>query len=592
MTHLNNGKTRMNSISSWMLLAVLTVAIMFSSVCVAQTEEDEDDESQLWFSIDALNEGLGEVPEDLNRLTPRDAVRSFMELTKNKEFAAAAHVLNLTEMTPDEQNSRGGILARQLSSVLRRGEWLDLSDLSGRPDAVVEDPSGQNPQAGEPQRNLRLASLDVDGETYDIRLARYRVNDEDAVWLVSPESISSIPLLYEEYGPSWLEGHIPERLHASYGMLKIWEWIALPIFLLTIGLVGWGVYALVGLAAHWLPSGLPSIFVGQIKVSMAFVIMSLVAQIMLDYTVSFSAVATTFLHILLITIMAWGVGTIALRLVDTFMLKMTRRLMGEIDDTKPRDERKLLTTLYALRRGIILITVVAVTIYVLGQIELFETLGVTLLASASVLTVLVGIAGQTVLGNILSSFQVSLAKPIRVGDLVIFEGHWCYVEGIFYTFIRLRSWDERRLNVPVTYFISKPFENLSVKSAKMYRCMVLTLHLSADVACLREKFMEFAEAEENVIEHHKLLCYVTGQNEMAQQISFYLMTSEPMSGWAAEMNIREKMLAFVRDNHPEWWPRDVVVLSRHDVALGEEPADRSVTRPASTTDSPKPGPSA
>ncbi|WP_089795884.1 mechanosensitive ion channel family protein [Halomonas korlensis] len=585
----------MKLISSWLLLAVMAMTLAFSSVCIAQSEdEDEDEESQQWFSIDTLNEGLGDVPEDLSRLTPRDAIRSFMELTENKEFGAAAHVLNLSNLSPEEQKSRGSLLARQLSSVLRRGEWLDLSDLSGRPDAVIEDPSGQNPQAGEPQRNLQLASLDVDGETYDIRLARYRVDDEDedAVWLVSPESISSIPLLYEEYGPSWLESHIPERFHASYGMLKIWEWIAIPVFLLAIGLVGWGVHFLVGLASQWLPSGLPSIFVSQIKVSMALVVMSLVAQSLLDYAVSFSAVATTFFHILLITIMAWGVGTIALRLVDTFMLKMTRRLIGEIDDTKPRDERKLLTTLYALRRGIILVMVVAVAIYVLGQIELFETLGVTLLASASVLTVLVGIAGQTVLSNILSSFQVSLAKPIRVGDLVIFEGHWSYVEGIFYTFIRLRTWDERRLNVPVTYFLSKPFENLSVKSAKMYRCMVLTLHLSADVACLREKFKEFAEAEENVIEHHKLLCYVTGQTEMAQQISFYLMTSEPMSGWAAEMNVREKMLAFIRDNHPEWWPRDVVVFGRHDVALGEKPADRSVTRPATVTDSPKPGPSA
>lgn len=589
MTQLINGKTRMKLIGSWMLLAVLAVAFAFSSVSLAQSEEESN--QQLWFSADSLNEGLGEVPEALSRLTPRDAIRSFMELTENKEFAAAAHVLNLSDMSPEEQNSRGGILARQLASVLRRGEWLDLSNLSGRPDAVVEDPTGQNAQAGEPQRNLQLASLDVDGETYDIRLARYRVDDEDPVWLVSPESISSIPLLYEEYGPSWLEGHIPERFHASYGILKIWEWIAIPIFLLMISLVGWGVHALVGLVAHWLPSGLPSIFVGRIKVAMAFVVMSFVAQAMLDYAVSFSAVVTTSLRVLLIAIMAWGVGTIALRLVDTIMLKMTRRLVGEIDDTKPRDERKLLTSLYALRRGIILVMVVAVTIYVLGQIQLFETLGLTLLASASVLTVLVGIAGQTVLGNILSSFQVSLAKPIRVGDLVIFEGQWCYVEGIFYTHIRLRTWDDRRLIVPVTYFISKPFENLSVKSAKMYRCMVLTLHLSADVACLREKFKEYAEAEENVIEHHKLLCYVTGQNETAQQISFYLMTSEPMCGWAAEMNIREKMLAFIRDHHPEWWPRDVMVLSRHDVSLGEEPADRSVT-PATVTAPPKPGPSA
>jgi len=243
--------------------------------------------------------------------------------------------------------------------------------------------------------------------------------------------------------------------------------------------------------------------------------------------------------------------------------------VGEIDDTKPKDKRRLLTSLYALRRVIILITVVAVSVYVLGQIQLFESLGLSILASASVLAVLVGIAGQAVLGNILSSFQLSLAKPIRIGDLVIFEGQWCYVEGIFYTFIRLRSWDERRLIVPVTYFTSKPFENLSVKSTKMYRFMELTLHLSADISQVREKFLEYAKEEECVIEHHKLLCYVTGQTAHAQTVTCYLMTSDPMAGWTAEMNVREKLMAYIRDEHPEWWPRDVVVISHHDIARGE-----------------------
>jgi small-conductance mechanosensitive channel len=261
--------------------------------------------------------------------------------------------------------------------------------------------------------------------------------------------------------------------------------------------------------------------------------------------------------------------------VDTIMLRMTRRLVGEIDDTKPRDKRRLLTSLYALRRVIILITVVSVSVYVLGQIQLFESLGLSILASASVLAVLVGIAGQAVLGNILSSFQLSLAKPIRIGDLVIFEGQWCYVEGIFYTFIRLRSWDERRLIVPVTYFTSKPFENLSVKSTKMYRFMELTLHLSADISQVREKFFEFAKEEDSVIEHHKLLCYVTGQTEHAQTVTCYLMTSDPMAGWTAEMNVREKLMAYIRDEHPDWWPRDVVVISHHDIARGERAAPTS-----------------
>ena len=527
----------MKAHGSWPTWIVLVIALVFSSLCTAQSQGEEDQDSR-WFAISTLNEGLDETPDDVRRATPRESIRSFLRLTNEEKFAEAAHVLNLNDLSAEEQQSQGALLTRQLAEVLRRGEWMNASNLSGRQDAAVEDPTGQNPLAGQPRRDIELASLKIEGQDYDIRLGRYRLDDQDPVWLIMPDSITYIPDLYEEYGPSMLEEYVPSSLKASFGMLKIWEWIAIPIFLLVITFVGWGSYHLVELIARLLPSGARSILAARIKGPMALIMMSLVTQTLLDYVVSFSAVATTTFRIVLIAILAWSLGTIALRLIDTIMLRMTRRLVGEIDDTKPKDERKLLTSLYALRRGIILLTVISVSIYVLSKIQLFETLGLSILASASVLAVLVGIAGQTVLGNILSSFQLSLAKPIRIGDLVMFEGQWCYVEGIFYTFIRLRVWDDRRLIVPVTYFTSKPFENLSVKSAKIYRGLELILHLSADISVIREKFLAVAKEEDSVVEHHKLLCYVTGQTATAQTITCYLMTSDPLSGWTAEIYSR------------------------------------------------------
>ncbi|MDT8880541.1 mechanosensitive ion channel family protein [Halomonas saccharevitans] len=540
----------------------------------------EEGEETRWFSVDALNTGLGQPPDEIERRTPRDAVRSFLTLTQDEDYAAAAHLLNLLDLPPEEQAERGAVLARQLAAVLQRGEWINVSSLSSRQDAMVVESSGKSSRVGQSRRNLELASLDLDGQSYEVRIARYRAGEQEPVWLIAPETITAIPRLYEKYGPSWLEDQIPERFQVSFGKLKLWEWFAIPIFLCLIGAVGWFAHALMGLLASRLPAGLSSVFAQMIRLPLAFIVMSLLTQWLLDYVVSFSGLVTAIFRGLLVIIMAWGVGLIALRLVDTLLIRMTRRLVGEIDDTKSRDERQLLTTLHALRRAVILITVTGVAIYVIAQVSLFETLGVTLLASASVVTVLVGIAGQAVLGNILASFQISLTKPIRIGDLLIFEDQWCYVEGIYYTFIRLRTWDERRLVVPVRYFISKPFQNLSSKNAKLCQTIVLTLHISADVATLREKFKEFAMAEEKVIDHHSLACYVTGQHEATQEISFYLTSPEPMGAWAAEAQVREKLLAFIRDHHPEWWPRSVVVLSEHDIARGDTPEHRRIRRPA------------
>jgi len=558
---------------TWILMVLL---LAVSCLGVAQEEGEET----RWFSVDALNTGLGQPPDDIERRTPRDAVRSFLELTKDEDYAAAAHLLNLLDLPPEEQAERGALLARQLAAVLQRGEWINVSSLSSRQDAMVVESSGKSSRVGQPRRNLELASLDLDGQNYEVRIARYRAGEQEPVWLIAPETITAIPRLYEKYGPSWLEDQIPERFQVSFGKLKLWEWFAIPIFLFLIGAVGWFTHAVMGLLASRLPAGLSSVFAQMIRLPLAFIVMSLLTQWLLDYVVSFSGLVTATFRGLLVIIMAWGVGLIALRLVDTLLIRMTRRLVGEIDDTRSRDERQLLTTLHALRRAVILITVTGVAIYVIAQVSLFETLGVTLLASASVVTVLVGIAGQAVLGNILASFQLSLTKPIRIGDLLIFEDQWCYVEGIYYTFIRLRTWDERRLVVPVRYFVSKPYQNLSSKNAKLCQTIVLTLHISADVATLREKFKEFAMAEEQVIDHHTLACYVTGQHEATQEISFYLMGPEPMGAWAAEAKVREKLLAFIRDHHPEWWPRSVVVLSDHDIARGDTPEHRRIRRPA------------
>ncbi|MGJ7456319.1 mechanosensitive ion channel family protein [Halomonas sp. RA08-2] len=568
----------MKTLTAWILLAL---AMTLSLPSMAQEDKEEE---RLWYSVDALNTGLEEAPEEVRRVTPREAVRNFMQLTEEGEFASAAHFLNLSDLAPEEQSAQGSELARQLAEVLRRGEWLNVSDLPAQRDALVEDASGQHPRAGQPRRDLPLVTLDAKGQSYDVRLGRYRAGEDDAVWLFTPESLSAVAPLYEAYGPSSLEKHIPARYNKSYGMLKLWEWVAIPIFLVVIGLLGWGVIALVGFAAHLVPAGVARVFIGQVRVPLAFIAMSLMARFLLTYVVSFSGAATASFRVLLTIILAWGVGLVALRLLDTFLQRMTRRMVGEIDDTKYRDERILLTSLYALRRGIILVTVVAVTVYILAQIDLFGTLGMSLLASASVLTVLVGIAGQAVLGNILSSFQVSLAKPVRIGDLVVFEDEWCYVESIFYTFIRLRTWDERRLIVPVRYFLSKPFQNLSAKEAKQYRRLVLNLHLNADIADLREQFQTFAKAEDKIIEHDKLTCFVTGQSETSMEVSFYLMGSEPVCAWEAEAHVREKLIAYIRDYHPEWWPRDVVVLSHRDVAGGVRPATRNVTRPATVED--------
>jgi len=538
---------------SFARLLLLCATVLFCTLASAQDTPDA------WYSAEALNEGLGPAPDDLDLSTPRAAMRSFVENAGAERFDAAGHVLNLSRIEAQRQSDRAVRVAQQLYQVLDRRVWVDWSDLPSRPDAKVAQSASEGNAPGELRRDLGIKLFELNGRAYEIRIARYKAGeDSEPVWLFTPQTVEDVVALHDAYGPRAFAQYIPDRMKDQLGGLRIWEWIGLPIMLgLLIG-IGWSVNSMVTMLARKAPYGFLQHAFARAGFPLALFAVAVLAQVVLSLAVSFSGPVTSIVQPLLVIIMASGVGMAALRIVDAILDRVTLRYVGDIDDTRSLDKRELYTSIYALRRVIVLFMVGFAAFYVLARLNLFQSVGMTLLASAGVLTVLLGIAGQAVLGNILASLQIALAKPVRIGDSVLFEGDWAYVESIFYTFMRLRTWDERRIIVPVRYFVSKPFENWSVKDARIMHTVRLRLDHSADSDVLRDRFVELAREDEGVIEHDQIACYVTDHNAQGVEISFYAMSPDPSTGWVTEMRLREGMLRFIRAHHPEWWPQERV----------------------------------
>ena len=532
-------------------LFFIGIAAVFCTLAAAQ------ERAQGWYEVETLNAGLGARPGGLDLSTPRAAMRAFVERGDDGQFGRAAHVLNLSDLARDRQGAVGPQLARQLYQVFERRIWIDWSDLPSRPDAKTAGASGDGARAGTPRRNLGLQLFELDGRAYEIRLARYKAGAEaEPVWLFTPQTVEDVPALHDAFGPRAFERYIPAGMQREMGSLRIWEWVTLPVLFGGLTGIGW----LVNKAVGWLARTAPYVFLqnafARAGLPLALFVVAMLANMVLSLLVSFSGPVTSVMKPVLVIVMVSAVGIAALRVVDAVLDRVTSRYVGEIDDTRSLERREVYTSIYALRRIILLCMVGFAGFYVLSRLNLFESLGMTLLASAGVLTVLLGIAGQAVLGNILASLQIALAKPVRIGDSVLFEGDWAYVESIFYTFMRLRTWDERRIIVPVRHFISNPFENWSVTDARLMRTIRLRLDHAADAAVLREKFLELARADEGVIEPDKLTCYVTGHDESGQEVAFYAMAPDPSTGWEVEMRLREGLLGFIRSAHPDWWPRE------------------------------------
>ncbi|MFX0541519.1 mechanosensitive ion channel family protein [Roseovarius sp. S4756] len=540
-------------------LHVLALAFVLLGMGAPLSAQEENGS---WYEISGPAIKVGPDTPDIQRRTPREAVRSFMALTEDERYSDAAHYLNLTDLPKRSRAEDGAELARQLALVIERQLWIDWAGLSARPDAMLETGTSNNALAGKPRRDIGLKMVDVNGQAYEIRLGRYKAPEMDAVWLFTPQTVQNIPVLYDAFGPRHFERYIPDRLTMQLGGLRLWEWLLLPVMLTALFGLGWVVSRIVGWAAAKINRPLIRQALDRSRVPLGFVAVALAAQFMLKIGVSFSGPATTILRPFLLIVMVAGIGITALKIVDAVLDRVTRGVIGDIDDTRSLDERELYTSIYAIRRIIVLLMVGIAVIVVLARLNLFDSLGMSLLASAGVLTVLLGIAGQAVLGNIMASLQIALAKPIRIGDSILFEGNWAYVESIFYTFLRLRTWDERRIIVPVKYFVSQPFENWSVTDARILKTITIFLDHRADMGVLREIFFDLAKNDDGVIEHDHLFAAVTGHSEAGQELSFYAMSPDPSTGWETAMRLRESLLKRIRDDYPDWWPQDRLELQR------------------------------
>ena len=540
-------------------LRILIVSALMVGMAAPLQAQDQD---ASWYEIDGTALQTAEDGGAVQRRTPREAVRKFVALTENDQFSDASHYLNLTDLPPERRAEDGEELARQLALVIERQLWLDWANLSARPDAMLEAGAGESALVGKPRRDIGLKLVEIDGQAYEIRLGRYKAPDQEAVWLFTPQTVENIPVLYGAFGPRHFERYIPGALTIQLGGLRLWEWILLPVMLAALFGFGWAVSRIVGFAASKIKRPMIRKALERSRVPLGFVAVAFAAQLMLKLGVSFSGPVTTILRPFLIIVMVSGLGVSALRIVDAVLDRITLGVIGDIDDTRSLDERELYTSIYAIRRIIVLLMVGIAVVVVLSRLNLFDSLGMSLLASAGVLTVLLGIAGQAVLGNIMASLQIALAKPIRIGDSVLFEGEWAYVESIFYTFLRLRTWDERRIIVPVKYFVSQPFENWSVKDARILKTITIFLDHRADMDILREVFFDIAKADDDVIEPDKLMAAVTAHGAAGQEMSFFVMCSDPSTAWTTAMRLRESLLRHVRENHPEWWPQDRMELTR------------------------------
>jgi small-conductance mechanosensitive channel len=107
--------------------------------------------------------------------------------------------------------------------------------------------------------------------------------------------------------------------------------------------------------------------------------------------------------------------------------------------------------------------------------------GTSILASAGIAGVVIGFAAQKTLGNVLAGIQIALTQPLLIDDIVVVEGEFGQIEEITLTYVTVRTWDLRRMILPITYFVEKPFQNWSRISTEVLGTVIFLSRLSGSV---------------------------------------------------------------------------------------------------------------
>jgi small-conductance mechanosensitive channel len=258
------------------------------------------------------------------------------------------------------------------------------------------------------------------------------------------------------------------------------------------------------------------------------------------------------------------VGWSAITVVNTAAELYLRRVPSESEDSILT--RKHLTQVRLLRRTVVLVIGFLTFSAVLMTIPAVRQYGVSLFASAGVAGLAVGLAARPVLSNLIAGVQIAIAQPMRLGDSVVVEGESGTIEEIQTSYVVVRLWDWRRLVVPLSYFMEKPFQNWTRSSTSLIGSVFWHLDYSVPVDNVRAKFLDLVKASP-LWDGQVASLQVSDATERTMEVRGLMSAATSGATWDLRCEIREKMIAWLRESHPHALPR--TRLDIEDVPQGQ-----------------------
>jgi len=260
-----------------------------------------------------------------------------------------------------------------------------------------------------------------------------------------------------------------------------------------------------------------------------------------------SLIRTVF-GIVLIALVSW------LLVKATYVLNEVVMLRFRVDVKDNLRARKIHTQLRVLRRIIIIVVVIVATASILMTFPKVRQLGTAILASAGIIGIVVGLAAQKTIGTFIAGLQIAFTQPIRLDDVVIVEGEWGRIEEITLTYVVVRIWDLRRLVVPITYFIDKPFQNWTRVSADILGTVFLYVDHTVPLDAIRAELQRILETSD-LWDRKVCVLQVTNTSERTIEVRALMSAADASIAWSLRCHVREELVEFIQREYPDSLPR-------------------------------------
>lgn len=259
-------------------------------------------------------------------------------------------------------------------------------------------------------------------------------------------------------------------------------------------------------------------------------------------------IASKFMIIAYIGIFAFGI------IKSTYILEELIIRKYNIKTQNNFEARKVYTKTKFLKKILIIIIALVGLSFILMQFKEVKEIGTAILASAGIIGIIAGFAAQRTLNLFIAGLQIAITQPIRIDDVLIIDGEWGRVEEVSLTYVVLKIWDLRRLVIPINYFIENSFQNWTRVSANLLGTVFIYTDYSVNVDYIREELLNILKTTD-LWDKKTWGLQVTDAKEQTLELRALMSASDSSRLWDLRCFVREKIIAFIKDEYPQSLPK-------------------------------------